>query len=79
MSLQQRIQALENRKPSELEMVRFVRFVSAAGEPREPLAFTDHAGWRCDRDRGESSEAHQARARAAARLGCAGRVVLFAC
>jgi hypothetical protein len=79
MSLQQRVQALEQRQPAESDAVRFVRFVSASGEPSEPRAFTDHVGWRCVRELGESAEDHRARAASEAREKCVAAAVLFEC
>jgi hypothetical protein len=79
MSLLRRVESLEQRQPSESDVVRFVRFVSAAAEPSEPNAYTDHAGWWCNRNAGESAQAHRDRALNAARQRCARPVVLFEC
>jgi hypothetical protein len=79
MSLLRRVESLEQRQPPESDVVRFVRFVSAADASIEPSAYTDHSGWRCDRIAGESAEAHRSRALNAARQRCSGRVVLFEC
>jgi hypothetical protein len=79
MSLLSRVATLEHRQPSDSDMIRVVRFVSAVGEPSEPSAYTDYAGWRCDRCPGESAEAHRARALNAARQHCTRPRVLFEC
>jgi hypothetical protein len=79
MSLLSRVEALEQRQPSDSDMIRFVRFVSAGGEPTEPSAYADHCGWRCDRLAEESAEDHRARAVNAARKHCTRPVVLFEC
>jgi hypothetical protein len=72
-------ETLEQLQPLQSTMVRFVRFVSAVGEPIEPSAHTDKAGWRCDRNQGESAADHRARAAGELEVRCTGRVVLFEC
>jgi hypothetical protein len=79
MNLLRRVETLEQQQPSQSGLARFVRFVSTLDVPKEPSAYTDHAGWRCDRKAGESPADHRARAAGELESRCTGRVVLFEC
>jgi hypothetical protein len=60
-SLIGRVEALEQRPRFQEQGPRIVRFVSP-GALREPVAYKDASGWRCDREAGEDAAAFRERA-----------------
>jgi hypothetical protein len=75
-SLTGRLEALERSPRFEIPVPRIVRFVSPGNSSREPVAYKDASGWRCDRAPGEDAAAFRERACSACPRPSGGAAVL---
>lgn len=82
MNLSQRLEKLESKTPENDGGVWILSFVSPNTPIPEPIAYATGFGrldWRCERDSGESAEAHRERAEATMPNNPNGWRVLFEC